>query len=128
MQPLDIRMLSCDFKYNRNDEHTDENPVDTDISSAYELNVEDRVITCLVRAESCDTNAPFTFHVEFGGKFLVSEKEISDPEAVKRLAEINCPAIVYPYVREFTSTLVGRANLPHLFLPIVNFVKGIQSE
>lgn len=43
-------------------------------------------------------------------------------EEIEDFAEINAPAILYPYVRQTVSELISRTNFPQMHLPIVNFV------
>lgn len=42
-------------------------------------------------------------------------------EAIQHLANVNCPAIVYPYLRANLADLVTRTGLPPVHLPEVNF-------
>ena len=40
---------------------------------------------------------------------------------LKDFANYNAPAMIYPYIREYISNLIIRAQLPPLFLPPMNF-------
>jgi preprotein translocase subunit SecB len=42
-------------------------------------------------------------------------------EAIQHLANVNCPAIVYPYLRANLANIVTRTGLPPVHLPEVNF-------
>ncbi|HBZ57625.1 MAG TPA: protein-export chaperone SecB [Sutterella sp.] len=42
-------------------------------------------------------------------------------EAIQHLANVNCPAIVYPYLRANLADIVTRTGLPPVHLPEVNF-------
>jgi len=60
----------------------------------------------------------FLVEVQQGGLFVVSAVE---GEQLKQLLGIYCPNILFPYVRETVSTLVGKAGFPQLLLSPVNF-------
>ena len=42
-------------------------------------------------------------------------------DAIQHLANVNCPAIVYPYLRANLADIVTRTGLPPVHLPEVNF-------
>ncbi|NSW86690.1 MAG: protein-export chaperone SecB [Syntrophobacteraceae bacterium] len=44
-------------------------------------------------------------------------------ELRKQYAAVNCPAIIFPYLRETLADLTRRAAFPPLHLPITNFTK-----
>ena len=62
----------------------------------------------------------FSLDVEMGAVFMLD----SDPtEAeLQSMSYINCPAIVFPYLREFVTEITRRAGIPQVYLPPVNFV------
>jgi len=41
-------------------------------------------------------------------------------------AKTNAPAIVFPYIREAISSIIGRTMLPPLYLPPINIVNLLQ--
>ena len=66
-------------------------------------------------------NYPFYFDVTVAGFF---EFTVPLDEALrKQYAIINCPAILFPYLRETLADLTRRAGFPPLHLPRTNFVK-----
>jgi len=66
-------------------------------------------------------NYPFYFDVTVAGSFEFDE---TLNEALrKQYATINCPAILFPYLRETLADLTRRAGFPPLHLPVTNFVK-----
>lgn len=71
-------------------------------------------------------NVPFFFDVMYQGAFVFSDACGEDD--IEKLASINCPAIILPYVRECLSDLIRRADLPPFALPLVNFVKHAQER
>lgn len=64
---------------------------------------------------------PFYFDLTFVGVFEFSES--IQEELRKQYATINCPAIIFPYLRETLADLTRRAAFPPLHLPITNFIK-----
>ncbi len=42
-------------------------------------------------------------------------------EAIQHLANVNCPAIIYPYLRANLADIITRTGLPPVHLPEVNF-------
>ena len=64
---------------------------------------------------------PFYFDVTFVGLFEFTES--IQKELRKQYAAVNCPAIIFPYLRETLAHLTRRAAFPPLHLPITNFTK-----
>lgn len=69
---------------------------------------------------------PFYFDIVFQGAFVFTEP-ISE-ELQKQYATVNCPAILFPYLREALADLTRRGGFPPLHLPVTNFVKLAKSE
>lgn len=66
-------------------------------------------------------NYPFYFNVVSLGFFQFSEDV---PEkSMKQYQEVNCPAIIFPYLREAVADITRRAGFPPLHLPPVNFIE-----
>ena len=66
-------------------------------------------------------NYPFYFNVTVAGFFQFTEP--IDEALRKQYATINCPAILFPYLRETLADLTRRAGFPPLHLPVTNFIK-----
>jgi preprotein translocase subunit SecB len=69
---------------------------------------------------------PFYFNLKFVGVFDFSA--LIDENSRRQIASINCPAIIYPYLRETLADLTRRAGFPPLHLPVTNFQKLAKSE
>jgi len=69
---------------------------------------------------------PFFFDVKYLGIFDFATP--IDEDSRRQLASINCPAILYPYLRETLADLTRRAGFPPLHLPVTNFMKLANSE
>jgi preprotein translocase subunit SecB len=68
---------------------------------------------------------PFFLSITIVGIFDLEEPV--DEKLRKQLLEINCPAIIFPYLREAISDITRRAGFPPLYLPPVNFIKRAQA-
>lgn len=66
-------------------------------------------------------NSPFTFSIEGMGIFTLDGKP--NKKAIEQMANINCPAIVFPFIREAIANLTGRSGFAPLYLPPVNFIE-----
>lgn len=51
------------------------------------------------------------------GESLLEDQELS----IEHFAEQNAPAIVYPFVREYVSSISSKAGIETIMLPITNF-------
>lgn len=67
-------------------------------------------------------NEIFDLKIEFVAIFGTSEA-IDDSFKKSTFVKINSPAIAFPYLRSFISTLTLNAGLPPLILPAYNFTK-----
>lgn len=61
---------------------------------------------------------------DFNAKMVGSFKQIGSPELKKEdFASVNAPAIIYPYMREFISSIALRSGLGGVFIPPLNFIR-----
>ena len=67
-------------------------------------------------------NELFTLNIVFGAVFGTSEP-IDEDFKESDFVKINSPAIAFPYLRSFISTLTLNAGLPPLILPAYNFTR-----
>lgn len=65
--------------------------------------------------------APFVFNVRLAGLFEFKRK--IDDEDLNYIANVNCAAILYPFIRETVADLTRRSGFPALLLPPLNFVR-----
>jgi len=64
---------------------------------------------------------PFTLDTSYEGIFQFSKRPMK--EELHRLERINCPAIIFPFVRECIAEATRRGCLDPVYLPAVNFVE-----
>ncbi len=72
-----------------------------------------------------DNSELFSISLKIAGLFEVSGPE---SERLSQFDKINAPAIIYPYVREYVSSISTRAEMPTLLMPPVNFVELARDE
>lgn len=121
----DCRLLTVHFELNRNFVPGPEVRLDTNLTLTHNFFDDEQGKTCLrlfIKLHLHGEAAPLSAVVEVGGLFGVGAKPADATEATK-LAEINCAAIVFPYLRETVADLTRRAGLAPLHLPPVNFVE-----
>jgi preprotein translocase subunit SecB len=123
---IDIRLAKISFKLN-------EGTLDKKEEAAYRFKVrmqaEQNTLTGQVKVRLRVTSAtndqepnfPFFFDTVLIGTFKAAEGTSS--ELMEQFAKINCPAMMFPYVRETIADLTRRAGFPPLHLPPINFVK-----
>jgi len=120
----DCRLLTVHFEINKNFTPGPEVKLTTNLTMSHDFFDDEQGKSCLrllVRIHLLGENAQLSAEVEIGGIFGVSRKPDNTVEAAK-LAEINCAAIVFPYLRETVADLTRRAGLAPLHLPPINFV------
>jgi preprotein translocase subunit SecB len=79
----------------------------------------DKSLQVIVSVSSDSENQPFRFSVVWEGAFVF--KETPKKEELDRIANINCAAIVFPFVRETIADMTRRASIPPFNLPPFNF-------
>lgn len=120
----DCRLLTAHFQLNKGFAPGPEVKLDSNLTMTHDFFADVEGKTCLrlfVKIHLKGENAPLNAEVEIGGIFGVNRKPDSTEEASK-LAEINCAAIIFPYLRETVADLTRRAGLAPLHLPPINFV------
>lgn len=73
-----------------------------------------------------DDTFPFTIDAEMTGHFELAGTP--DEKQFDMLKNVNCPAIMLPYLREFISDLTRRAGLSPLYIPPFNFVAAYKNR
>jgi preprotein translocase subunit SecB len=121
----EIRLLNAKYSINENIEMSDlkkndEIPVKVDFRCLTKFIEENLELKIILGASTEDESLPFRFDVEMGGSFLFDSKPTK--EVLERLSYINCPAIIFPFLREFVSDLTKRGGDDPIYLPIMNFV------
>lgn len=95
-------------------------PITTSIGIRHEFEKRSKVMDIFLKIEIKDENMPFHFFIE--GKGIFKFKDIPNESVLTNVAEINGPAIIFPYIRETVADMTRRAGFPPLHLNPVNFV------
>lgn len=96
------------------------------IAVANKYDEKKKALSIRVKVSLNDGNMPFAFDVVGEGRFVF--KTTPDEMTITRMATINGPAIIYPYVRETIADMTRRAGFPPLHLPPVNFIRLAAKE
>ena len=91
------------------------------ISYRYDYKPRQKKIVSLLIVDISGEKVPFQMRVEFEGIFALNKS--ASRKRVETLANINCPAILFPFLRECIADITRRADMNSLLLPAVNFVE-----
>lgn len=108
-------VLNERFKQGKNIEH------DIETETGYSYDHAKKELKVLLRVSISGEKSPYLVEVKTIGFFHF--KENIDSEPLKTLSMINCPAILFPYVRETIADITRRAGFPSLHLQPFNFAK-----
>ncbi|GAM11340.1 protein-export protein SecB [Geobacter sp. OR-1] len=124
----DFRIISTHFDLDlkKISELTENKEVGAKLSLRHEYSEEINTLRLFMKVELDGEETPFKLLIECISHFSFSNK-ITNMAAVAQVAEINCAAIIYPYMRETVADLVRRAGFPPLHLPRMNFVEFYKS-
>ena len=92
-----------------------------DIVISHEFREKEKQLALIFGLRQIKGNIPYRFEVESGGLFQF--EIVPEEKLLKQLATINCPAILFPYVRETVADLTRRAGFPPLHLNPINFIQ-----
>lgn len=95
--------------------------IDHEIATRSKYSKKNKVLTVILKVSFTNGNIPFFINIEGEGIFSFSEE--IDKKLIKQFSSINCPAIIFPYIRETIADLTRRAGYPPLHMPSVNFVE-----
>lgn len=126
MHLRDIVVESLLFDRNRDfDIENDPQGIEYSISIENEFEEETNFLIVRLRVMTLsndeNVNVPFAFKIIVCGVFEFDKKP--DEKTLIQFKDINCPAIIFPYLRETIADIVRRAGFPPLHLPPVNFIE-----
>jgi len=124
----EIRLLNAEYSMKKEFEpsEVEENnenegrPIPLEISCGSKFNDKSLNLIVAVKVSCKDPELPFDFSVEYGGSFDFDSKPKA--EELERIGNINCPSIIFPYIRELVSEIVRRGGYEPLLIPPINFV------
>ncbi len=120
---VNYRVVQLKFDVNKNfgkkySSETESIEVNPSIEISYEK--EKNILLVDLTIIFDNMKAPFSFLVRCEGMFKFNYDIFN--KNMERIVNINCAAILFPFVREIIAELTRRANFPPLLLPPVNFV------
>lgn len=123
MQLERIFLEKIDFKLNKRDAGgIAETSFNLSVTAKYDKENRRALVSVSVSipAEQTSHEQLFKLEVAFSGIFKFDEN--FPEEKITSFQQVNCPAILFPYLRETVADIVRRADLPSLHLPPFNFV------
>ena len=84
------------------------------------------VVKFIISIQHNDDSA-FKLNVESQTTFT-TQKDITEEFKSSGFANINAPAIAFPFLRSFIQTLCVNAGIPPIILPSFNFAEAVDSE
>jgi len=120
-----IRLTESRFSINHQYKMEKDKPIVLENNVGIQFKQSGKSLYLLLSVSSDSDKQPFRFSVAYEGVF--SFEDMPAPDALERIANINCAAIIFPYVREAIADLTQRAGLQPLHLPPFNFV-GMYGE
>lgn len=128
MKIKDINLLSVNFEINSKFKNKEkEAPFIPEIAIDNFVDKKNKELLIVLGVRKIEGNVPYYFEVRAGAGFIFDE--LPGKKMLDQFAKINCPAIIFPYIRETIADLTRRAGFPPLHLDPINFVEmGKQVE
>jgi preprotein translocase subunit SecB len=122
MKIIEVRILKIDFNFNNDFKgQTGTISYNPDIALRHKFVKEKNELVVFVGLRQKSGDVPYYFEVEGAGLFKFDETP--DPSILETFSTINCPAIVFPYIREAIADITRRAGFQALHINPVNFVE-----
>jgi len=95
-------------------------PISPEIAIHHEFRKKQKELVVSLGIRQIAGNMPFYFEVVLLSPPIF--EQIPASSLLKQFATINCPAILFPYVRETVADLSRRSGFPPLHLDPINFI------
>ena len=115
-----IRLTESHFSINHRYKMEKDKPIVLENNIGIQFKQSEKNLYLLLSVSSDSEKQLFRFSVTYEGAFAFENTPPKDE--LGRIANINCAAIIFPYVRETIADLTRRAGLQPLHLPPFNFV------
>ncbi len=96
-------------------------PLTYNLSYGYEYSYKEKSINTLLSLSLSKDQLPFILDIEYEGLFKLNKRVAK--KKIESFAEINCPAILFPFLRECIADITRRAGFSALLLPAINFIE-----
>ncbi len=114
------RIRSLNFK-TREGVTGDNIPVPIKISCDHKYDYKEKRIGVFLSVSIGEGEFPFLLEIEYEGLFVLNKRAAK--KDVEQIAKINCPAILFPFLRECVADITRRAGFNALMIPPINFVE-----
>ncbi|MDA8242264.1 MAG: protein-export chaperone SecB [Nitrospiraceae bacterium] len=123
MKFLNFVLTKVSFILNRafKPEETKEVRIEPEFGISNEIKKEEKQLVVLLGVRQLKGDLPYYFEVESAALFQFDE--LPEEKILKQFSVINCPAIMFPYIRETIADLTRRAGFQPLHLNPVNFIQ-----
>ena len=91
------------------------------LSYGYKYNYKEKCINVLLSLSINEDQLPFVLDIEYEGLFKLNKRAAK--RKIEPFAQINCPAILFPFLRECVADITRRAGFNPLLLPAINFIE-----
>ena len=98
--------------------------IDTEFVFTHSLSPDGQTINCELSCDVSDKNSVFNLHCSMVGIFsyIQGKRNLN----LEHFADINAPAIMFPYIRDIVSTTSIQAGLPVIRFPPVNILAALK--
>lgn len=118
----EFRLIKVDFSINPEFRIKGKKaPISPEIAIHHEFRKKQKKLVVSLGIRQITGDMPFYFEVVGAGLFKF--QQVPESSLVKQFAAINCPAILFPYVRETVADLTRRSGFPPLHLDPINFIE-----
>jgi preprotein translocase subunit SecB len=122
MKIRDLNLLSVNFEINNKFMHKQkEDSFIPEIAIDNIIVKKKKELLLLLGVRKIKGNVPYYFEVRAGASFIFDK--LPSKKILEQFAKINCPAIIFPYIRETIADLTRRAGFPPLHLDPINFIE-----
>ena len=94
--------------------------INPEITMGHEYREKDKQLIVILGLRQIKGNVPYHFEIKGAGLFQFDNTP--EEKVLNQLSTINCPAILFPYVRETIADITRRAGFPPLHLAPINFI------
>ena len=120
----DFKLLKVNFKLNEDyDAGKDRDVPDgwSEFTLENDVRRKEKEVLVAIGIRQLKGNCPY--HYEVLGAGIFSFKKLPDDNMLEQLTSINCPAILFPYLRESIADLTRRAGFDPLHIDPINFIE-----
>ncbi len=118
MRIVNISLLESTFRRERGNIVQDSEEIKFSIEIETHFSDEKKELLVFLTTAT-QSESPFCFSVTYGGTFAL---DIQEATHIERIGTVNCPAIIFPFIREHVAELTRRAGLNAFIMNPVNFV------